>query len=629
MQNGKFALFHTKQKKAGTFYVYYMIAWYYRKNKKPIRNILKHLGKLSQSEIIFYERSVACLNKEPGLIPCNISEVFVRESKEYLSCAVGIHFWDHWQLSSVFKLDHEQKIVKTCDIAKILTVMRHVKACSKSMTAKLFNETCLPELTNISPALYNKTKIFRELEKIEECKEKLGMHIFNMAKKKKYTQGNLLFYDLSSGNITGLKCVMAKWGHCKDGYNTHVVLLLVITPEGYPIYWEVLEGNTADSNTIENLVEKVENIYGKIDSVLCFDRGMVSDDNLKLLENKSIRFITALDGNQVKYFNKEIDFSLIKKVKNLDHKDQFEEVKQKLNQGGYLDATKNLFYQEIQLSPNRKKSIEKLTDKLNLEKGRYYLAFNPELAFLTQKHRKKRICEFVEWIAQYNKELSQALGNRQKETVENKIKNELKKRNIANVEIRYTLSKYKVKNKNKDGKIKEAVSYRINVKKLTKNSYKNAMKYDGIWVLITNLTQINEIEFFRKTQYNSFFEIYRLKNNIEEAFRILSDFVEIEPFYVYKQEHIKAHFTICVLSYLLDITIINKIRSDNKIANMGLHNIFHVLKKCKQDVIQLNEGSVVSKITHTTLTQENILNTLNCAYLISPEYLVDKRIVTI
>ncbi|MCK4389390.1 MAG: hypothetical protein KAV83_04025 [Desulfobacterales bacterium] len=57
---------------------------------------------------------------------------------------------------------------------------------------------------------------------------------------------------------------MAKWGYCKDGYRTHVVLMFVITPEGYPIYWEILEGNTADAKTIEDLVFKMEKHMEKL-----------------------------------------------------------------------------------------------------------------------------------------------------------------------------------------------------------------------------------------------------------------------------------------------------------------------------------------------------------------------------
>ena len=181
--------------------------------------------------------------------------------------------------------------------------MRLVKPCSKNFTTELYRETCLPQLAGVAPSSYNKARIFRELENIENHRNELGKHIFNIAKKKGYTKGELLFYDLSSANITGLRCIMAKWGHCKDGFRTHVVLLLIITPEGYPIYWEILEGNTADANTIENLVIKIE-------SVICFDRGMVSDENLRILEGKSIRFITALDGNQVKYFEDFINFTI-------------------------------------------------------------------------------------------------------------------------------------------------------------------------------------------------------------------------------------------------------------------------------------------------------------------------------
>jgi len=444
-----------------------------------------------------------------------------------------------------------------------------------------------------------------------------------------YTRGELLFYDLSSGNITGLRCIMAKWGHCKDGYRTHVVLMLVITPEGYPIYWEILEGNTADANTIEDLVLKIERIYGKIESVICFDRGMVSDENLRLLEGKHIRFITALDGNQVKYFQEFIDFPLINGVKRLNITKQSDRIKEQLTSGGLKFGGKNLFFKEVKLTVRQKKKIEKVTQKLNLDKRRYFLSFNPELAYLTHKHRKERVEEFKKWVEEYNKELSGALGDRKKESIEKSIKDELKRRKIANVEISYDLSKYKVENKNKEGKTKRATTYKISLGSVTAQSYKDAMKYDGLWVLLTNISENDDDEFFDKTKFTSFFEIYRLKNAIEESFKILSDFVEIEPFYVYKAEHIKAHFTVCVLSYLIDTTILNKIRSSDKIQSMDLHNAFYSLRKCKQDKIQLDERTMVSQLTQLTEKQKKLLDVLNCSYLVSPEYLADNKIVSI
>jgi transposase len=629
MEKGKFVLHHTKQRKGNAIYIYYMIARYFRKNNKPFRQIIKHLGRLDEYEVGFYKNSISCLNHDPDMFPCNINKLFVRNSNEYLSCAVGIHFWDYWKLSTVFDDHSNRKEVKTSNIAKILTVMRFVQTCSKSFTTELYRETSLPQLTGVSPSLYNKTRIFRELEDIENHREEFGKHIFNIAKSKGYTQGEILFYDLSSGNISGLQCIMAKWGHCKDGYNTHVVLLLVITPEGYPIYWEILEGNTADVKTIEDLISKIEKLYGKIESVLCFDRGIVSDENLKLLEGKKIRFITALDGNQVNHFKEFIDFGLIERVKRFDFKDQSNEIKEHLTQGGFKFAQGNLFYKEFQLSDPQKKKIENITQKLNLDKRRYFLAFNPELAYLTHKHRKERVEMFKEWVKEYNKELGQALRNKKKETIEKSIKKEIKRRKIADVNIDYTLTGYEVENKNNEGKIKRAVTYKVNLGNITEKSYEEAKKYDGLWVLITNIPEKDDEEFFNKTKFDSYFEIYRLKNNIEEAFKILSNFVGVEPFYVYKTEHIQAHFSICVLSYLIDVTILNKIRKSDKIDNMDLHNIFHKLKKCKQDIIQLDERTVVSKVTRVTEKQKKILDTLDCTYLVSPKYLVEKNIISI
>jgi hypothetical protein len=423
MQKGKFVLHHSKQRKGTAIYVYYMIAWYFRENNKPVRNIIKHLGTLDKYEIEFYKNSVACLNEDPDIFPCNINKLFVRNSNEYLPCAIGIHLWDYWGLSTVFKDNSDQKDVQTSDVAKILTVMRLIQSCSKSFTTKLYQETCLPQLTGVSPSAYNNARIFRELDDIDGYREALGRHIFNFAKDKGYTQGEILFYDLSSGNISGLRCVMAKWGHCKDGFNTHVVLLLVITPEGYPVYWELLEGNTADAKTIENLILKIENIYGKVESVLCFDRGMVSDDNLKLLEGKKIRFITALDGDQVRYFKEFIDFALIEKVKGFDLKKNSNEIREDLIRGGFKFVRDDLFYKELQFLAEQKTMIEKITKKLNLSKRRYFLAFNPELAYLVQKHRKRRVEEYREWVREYTKELSQALADRKKETIDKKGNN--------------------------------------------------------------------------------------------------------------------------------------------------------------------------------------------------------------
>jgi len=630
--DGKYVLHHTNQKKGLGVYIYYMLAWYYRKNKKPYRQTLKHLGKLTKDEIKRYKIGIEFLNKNPQINLCNLEEIEILNTRSYLPCALGDYFWDFWELNKVFgKEKNSRKNITTADIAKILTTIRWVEASSKNFTQELYPETCLPEITGVSVESYNASRIYRELERIDEKKEELGKHILEIARAKRYTKGEVLFYDLSSGNMSGLKCVLAKWGHSKDGYRTHVVLLLVITPEGYPIYWEILEGNTADTKTIEHLIKKIDKVFGKIESVLCFDRGMVSDDNLRLLEERKeeIKFITALDGNQISHFANEINFSKLEEVKKMDYQKDKAKIKKELEAEGYEYGAENLFYQELKISSARKKEIEKKTNKLRLAKRRYFLAYNPELAYLSQKHRKERVQEFQLWIEEYNQDLAGALANKKEEKVLKTIKNELKKNRINDVDIAYNLIKYQVTNKNEKGNTKKAWTYKVVLEDIGESAYKQAEQYDGLWMLITNMKSKQEADFFSKTDFSNYFDVYRLKNNIEESFKILSQFVGVEPFYLYKTKHLQAHFTICVLSYLLDITILNKIRNNTDVENMSLQRLFFILKKCKQNTIQLDKDTVVSKITKANKKQKQILKALDCLHLISKHYLIKKNITAI
>lgn len=356
---------------------------------------------------------------------------------------------------------------------------------------------------------------------------------------------------------------------------------------------------------------------------------MVSDENLTLLEAKGIEFITALDGNQVSYFDDVINFGLFEKIKEFDYKSQGKKIKEILEKNNFSSQGYNLYYYELILSDEEILKIEQETDKLALGKRRYFLAFNPELAYLTAKHRKERVEEFENWVSSYNVELSKALKARNKETIEKNIKKELRKQKISDVVIEYELEACLVKNKDNKGKTKNVRTFQIKLNPILEKSYKQAEKYDGLWILITSISNEREDQFFKKSNFRSYFEIYRLKTTIEESFKILSNFVGVEPFYVYKDEHVKAHFTLCVLAYLIDVTILNKIRSSSKIKNKSLERIFHELKKCRQDKIKLTENKTISKITQPSAEQNKILDVLDCKYLVSPDFLHQNGIISL
>lgn len=154
-------------------------------------------------------------------------------------------------------------------------------------------------MLEVEQNLLNPSRIFRELDAIESHKEKLCQHLFEKIREQAPDTLKSVFYDLSSTTFSGPRCVLMKWGHCKEGYRNHVVLALVVNRDGLPFYWEVLPGGTADATTIVWLLERLEKRFKVNQTTVVFDRGMVSDDNLSLLENAKIKYISAMDKSQI------------------------------------------------------------------------------------------------------------------------------------------------------------------------------------------------------------------------------------------------------------------------------------------------------------------------------------------
>jgi len=101
----------------------------------------------------------------------------------------------------------------------------------------------------------------------------------------------VLLYDLTS---TYFECDPPGEGKRRYGYSrdqrpdcVQVVIALVITPEGLPIAYEVLAGNTSDKTTLKNFLEKIEQQYGKIQRTWVMERGIPTEEVLKEIRQSS------------------------------------------------------------------------------------------------------------------------------------------------------------------------------------------------------------------------------------------------------------------------------------------------------------------------------------------------------
>ena len=578
----------------GKVYRSYSLAralWVDGKNKKE--TVIK-LGKLSDAEVVQWRNLLKAL-KKPECFLTSFEDICTEKHYAYLDTAIANAIWDEWGLDVIFK-NGGKRLVSIATVARILTINRCIDPAAKSITPEWFRETALPWMLDINPSEINPSRIFRELAVIESHKDSICRYLFKQLNRSDSTSMKSLFYDLSSTSFEGTKCKLMKWGHCKGGYENHVVLALIVNKNGLPFYWEVLPGCTADSTTINWLLESLKNKFNlkKIKEItFVFDRGMVSDDNLSLLEGDGIKYISAMDKNQIENIT-EIDFSTFpdlnpKKIdKQVDKLPEFKKI------------NGNTYCREIKVDGKR----------------RYILCFNPQLFKDQRKAREQAIANFRTFVTNLNLELLGAKKSRQRKTTYSKFKKRLKKVKLSDfVDVALSI-KHVYRQKN--GAKHKIRTYQGTVV-VDDDKMCLAGKRDGFWLLVTNHSEKEDQEFKLKTE--EAIRPYREKEIIEEAFRDIKSFVEIEPVFVWTEDHVKAHYTICVLSYLINRTLTMRLhenKGDKSKEIVAHQKLFKESSKCMLDYIEVkNIKQKKYNLTKPTAKQKELLQRVGLPSLIN------------
>ncbi|MGD9161243.1 MAG: IS1634 family transposase [Desulfobacteraceae bacterium] len=101
---------------------------------------------------------------------------------------------------------------------------------------------------------------------------------------------------------------MAQRGYSRDhrGDCKQVCLGLVVTRDGFPLGYEVFAGNRADVTTVEDIVDAMENKYGKANRIWVMDRGMTSSGNFEYLNKDGRKYILGANRGELKQYEAEL-----------------------------------------------------------------------------------------------------------------------------------------------------------------------------------------------------------------------------------------------------------------------------------------------------------------------------------
>ena len=111
---------------------------------------------------------------------------------------------------------------------------------------------------------------------------------------------DVLLYDLTSTYFEsdpppGGADSKKRCGYSRDKRSdcVQVVVALVLTPEGFPVAYEVYPGNTRDTATLEEFLDRIEKQYGKFQRTWLMDRGIPTENTLEKMRYRGIDYLVG------------------------------------------------------------------------------------------------------------------------------------------------------------------------------------------------------------------------------------------------------------------------------------------------------------------------------------------------
>ena len=217
-------------------------------------------------------------------VQVKLSEMKLRRARPYGNCWLGCALWRHLELDRFWeeKLERGREEVSWAQVLQLLVVNRLIDAGSEfRVHRQWFEQSAMDVLMGVDLAVAEKDRLYRCLDRILKHKRDLFVHLQQRWKNLFAVSFDVLLYDLTSTYVEGEaeQNPKAKRGYSRDGRPDckQVIVALVITPEGFPLAYEVMDGNTSDKTTLRGFLARIEELYGKARRVWLMDRGIPTE----------------------------------------------------------------------------------------------------------------------------------------------------------------------------------------------------------------------------------------------------------------------------------------------------------------------------------------------------------------
>jgi len=307
----------TERKKNGKTHHY----WNVVENKRldggrVVQRHVLYLGEINSSQAAAWRKAIEVFDEDVGrprtlalfpeyrgeiaasdasVVRLRLSEMRLQRPRQWGACWLAGQLWRELQLDRFWadRLPANRKGTPWDQILQVLATYRLIAPGSEwRLHREWFGNSAMADLLGADFGLAEEHKLYACHDLLLEHKDALFSHLVGRWRDLFNADFDVLLYDLTSTYFEVNASDLPEGDKRRHGYSRdkrpdcpQVVIALVVTPDGLPLAYEVLPGNTADSKTLRMFLAKIEQQYGKARRVWVMDRGVPTEAVLAEMRN--------------------------------------------------------------------------------------------------------------------------------------------------------------------------------------------------------------------------------------------------------------------------------------------------------------------------------------------------------
>jgi len=438
-------------------------------------------------------------------VQVRLRDFFIRRPRQWGACWLFLELWRELHLNRFWeqRLPDSREGTSWYHVLVVLCAYRLIAPGSEwRLHREWFEKSAMADLLGEDFALAAKDNLYRCLDKLLPHKEALFGFLKERWEGLFGISYEVLLYDLTSTYFESdppfPPADKRQFGYSRDKRFdcVQVVIALVVTPEGFPLAYEVLAGNTADKTTLKAFLEKIEKLYGKARRIWVMDRGIPTEEVLAQMRasDPPISYIVGTPKGRLS----QLESKLVDKPW------------QQVHQGV-----------QVKLLPEsgERYILAQSTDRVNKERSMR----RRQLKWLWARLKELRV---MKKLTRDGLLLKLGAAKQQSPSAWR----------LVAVHLPKTAEEVNP----------ETFSFRLRKKKL-----REVRRREGRYLLRTNLPQEDPSQAW---------QFYMQLNQVEEAFKNLKGDLALRPIYHQVEHRIEAHIFVSFLAYCVQVSLREKAR---------------------------------------------------------------------